>query len=735
MIHNWLEEKKEDITIYSESEVMKNRKWIKRKDFLTDKLSKTSHEFAYFFVADKNGDYSTTQLKNAGNIKSKSYFKEAIQGKTYLSRPLRSPLTGEAIIIVTTPLKNESTKPSGILGGAIKLDQLTQYLSKFKVEHFNSYSYIIDKHGLVIAHPDKDIILEENILKASTGGQESLRSYFVEIKNNNSGYLKYQENDKSYYLFYNKILGSDGWKIITQIPNSYLKVPLMLVRRKLWVIALIAIIISAISSMIIANNISSPIIKLSDIFSQGAEGDLTVRANFNRNDEVGKAATSFNKMMDKISDLTYNDILTGLLTLSYFKDLLKLDLQEIKEKDKGQKVVLFSMGIDNYEIINDNFGHYVGNKVLKKIAYRIKHLVSKDIYIARSSNEFFLYWETTESTDKFEELAKKILAEINRKYEINGQVVHVTASLGIAVYPDSGTTSQRLIKNAGLAQHLVAENSSDEIQLYSSGMEEKLSERMRLEAKLKSALENKQFLLYYQPLVNAKTKEIESFEALLRWYHPIEGMISPSKFIPIIEDNGMIIEIGDWVLREACQALKKWHQQGYNNLSVSVNIAPQQFQSDNFLDDIKTILKEIDLEPQYLELEITERATMENLGHTIELLYDLKKLGVKISIDDFGTGYSSLSYLKEFAIDTLKIDKSFVTELTAQGQNNAIAETIVNMADSLKLNVTAEGVENKLQVEFLEQKKCDKLQGNYFSPAVPKIEVKELLQKAYKQSI
>ena len=346
LVHNWLKEKREDINIYAASEVMKKEAWGAKQNFLVDKLNKTSNEFAYFFVADKTGDYNTTQLKNAGNIKNKSYFKQALKGQTYLSRPLISPINGEAVILVTTPLKQSAGQIFGVLGAAIKLDQLTDYLSKFKVEHFNSYSYIIDKHGLVLAHPDKDMILEKNILKSSTGEQGSLRSHFGQIKNNSSGYLTYQEQGTGYYIFYNKILKTNGWKIVTQIPNNYLQVPLMLVRRKLWIIGLLAIIVSAISSIIIANNISNPIIKLRNIFSQGAEGDLTVRANFDRNDEIGQAANSFNKMMEKISDLTYNDILTGLLSLSYFKDLLKLNLQEIKEKDKKEDIILFLNTID-----------------------------------------------------------------------------------------------------------------------------------------------------------------------------------------------------------------------------------------------------------------------------------------------------------------------------------------------------------------------------------------------------
>jgi EAL domain-containing protein (putative c-di-GMP-specific phosphodiesterase class I) len=206
-------------------------------------------------------------------------------------------------------------------------------------------------------------------------------------------------------------------------------------------------------------------------------------------------------------------------------------------------------------------------------------------------------------------------------------------------------------------------------------------------------------------------------------------MIAPDKFISIIEDNGMIVEIGDWVLKEACKSLKSLHQAGYEELSVAVNIAPQQFQSDNFVNDIKSILTKVGLEAKYLELEITERATITNMNYTIEVLKKLKELGVKISIDDFGTGYSSLNYLKEFAIDTLKIDKSFVCGLNATGENNAIAETIITMAHNLELNVTAEGVENSQQIKFLEQKQCDKLQGNLFSPAVPEEEVETVLEK------
>jgi diguanylate cyclase (GGDEF)-like protein len=281
-------------------------------------------------------------------------------------------------------------------------------------------------------------------------------------------------------------MGTDGWKIVTQVPNDYLNIPLMLVRKKLWIIGLAAIIISAIVSILIANNISAPIIRLRNIFSQGAEGDLTVRTTFNRNDEIGQAADSFNKMMEKISQLTYNDILTGLLSLSYFKDKLRFDLEKIKSQD--QDLVLFSIGINDFETIKDNFGHYIGNQVLKKIATRIERFVGDGVYIARANKEFFFYWKKEINEIEFKKIAKEISTEINRKYEINGQIIHVKASLGIAVYPESGRSSQRLIKNAGLAQHLVAEQSGDSIQVYSPGMEEELSEKMRLEAKLKYAL-------------------------------------------------------------------------------------------------------------------------------------------------------------------------------------------------------------------------------------------------------
>ncbi|GAB6137441.1 hypothetical protein JCM15060_06300 [Halanaerobaculum tunisiense] len=371
----------------------------------------------------------------------------------------------------------------------------------------------------------------------------------------------------------------------------------------------------------------------------------------------------------------------------------------------------------------------MGDKVLQCLAQRLQKKLNQQVVLARFSDEFFLYFKDLETKDEHEiiELGQQILQKVSQPYAIDGEVIYITASLGIAIYPEAGTDSELLIKNASLAMHLVKNRNGNGVQIYSGDMKDKLSTRMKLEVQLKGALKKDQFFLHYQPLYSAQREEIVGVEALIRWQHPIKGLISPDKFIPVAEKSGIIVDIGNWVLKRACQQLKKWHQLGYDELYISVNIAPQQFNSKDFVSKVEHVLEEAGLASQYLELEITERATMEDIEYTIEVLNKLRELGVRIAIDDFGTGYSSLSYLKEFALTTLKIDRSFIMELTTDNKGSAIAETIIMMGHNLDLTVTAEGVETAGQLQFLQREDCDVLQGYFFTSPVNGNDLLQLL--------
>jgi diguanylate cyclase (GGDEF)-like protein len=743
LISNWVLERKRDLETYANTHVLEGHSWQDKQNYLKEELSKSSNDYFFFFIADKEGDYSTTWSTDVGNISDRDYFSKVLNDRqTYISKPLISKSTGEPIIVIATPLPEEEKEGFSLLAAVINLKQFSDYINKLGIKHFDSYSYIINNDGKIIAHPDNRMIIKENISEKSNLIDKKLVSLSSKIKISNSGMVKYKDEDEKSYLFYHNINGTDGWKLITVIPEEVFVRPLSTTSKKLILIGLITIIISVIFSIFIANNLSKPIVELKDVFNKGAEGNLSVRAHKKSQDEIGEAIDSFNKMMDTINKLTYNDPLTGLVNLFCFTEKVDKELQKHQSlsqkvvsrasncKTKWGKLIVLSIGIDNFKTINDSFGHEVGDQLLKSITMRLKNYLPDGTIISRMGDEFYLYIEGLKNKQEILLKGQNLLSEVNQHYTINGDIIYLTSSLGIAVYPDSGYTAQMLIKNSGLAMHLVKDRNGNDIQFYSAGMENELSERMSLESKLRLALEREEFILYYQPLINAQSEKVQGFEALIRWKHPSEGMISPARFIPLAEQNGLIIDIGQWALKRACQQLKQWQELGYDDLYVSVNIAPQEFQNPDFVEKVEAILLETGIEPKSLELEITERATMENISYTIESLKELKKIGVKIAIDDFGTGYSSLSYLKEFAINTLKIDQSFIRELTLDdidNKNAAIAETIITIGHNLDLKVTAEGVERREQLEFLKARGCDVLQGYYFSRPVDEEKAIKLL--------
>jgi EAL domain-containing protein (putative c-di-GMP-specific phosphodiesterase class I) len=315
-------------------------------------------------------------------------------------------------------------------------------------------------------------------------------------------------------------------------------------------------------------------------------------------------------------------------------------------------------------------------------------------------------------------IAKKVLAVLSSPIRLGGQELFTTASIGISIFPLDGEDPPTLLKNADMAMYQAKEQGRNTLQFFSREMNARAEERLKLENSLRRALERNELFLHYQPQVNLQTGAAVGMEALLRWQHPELGLLSPLKFIPIAEENGLIVPIGEWVLRTACAQTKAWQEAGFGPLRVAVNLSGRQFKQPDFVERVGEILKQTGLAPSCLELELTESTIMSNGEETIRILQKLKNMGVTLAIDDFGTGYSSLSYLKHFPIDRLKIDRSFVLDIPHDPDNAAIAEAIIVLAHSLKLQVTAEGVEQSDQLEFLATRHCDELQGYYVSRPV-----------------
>ncbi len=427
----------------------------------------------------------------------------------------------------------------------------------------------------------------------------------------------------------------------------------------------------------------------------------------------------------------FYDSLTGLPNRLLLKERIAIEISHCKQIN--QKLAVMFLDLDRFKLINDTLGHDAGDKLLIEIASRLKSCVGTDDTIARiGGDEFVILLPGLVNEAKVGQIANKILEVIRQPIFVDNHELYITISIGIAVYPDDGIDDETLLTNADVAMYRAKEEGKNNFQLYTSALNEKALERLALENSLRRALEYKEFVVHYQPKVDGRTEEIVGMEALIRWQHPNWGLVSPLRFIPIAEETGLIVPIGEWVLHTACSHNKALQNAGFPPLTVAVNLSSRQFELQDLTGIVSKVLKETGLEPEYLELEITESIAMQNIEHTLRTISQLREMGVKFSIDDFGTGYSSLSQLNNFSVNKLKIDKSFVEKLNGDRENSIIASTVLALGKSLELSVVAEGVENEEQVNFFKKNNCDEMQGYFFGRPMPKEAFQEFYIKKLK---
>ncbi|HWO96927.1 MAG TPA: EAL domain-containing protein [Bacillus sp. (in: firmicutes)] len=436
---------------------------------------------------------------------------------------------------------------------------------------------------------------------------------------------------------------------------------------------------------------------------------------------VGRDITERKKTEKTIHYMAYYDALTGLANRNMFRD----HLNDVLSKPEHQLLAVLFLDLDRFKIINDTKGHTVGDLLLKKVAERLKDAVQNDGLVSRQSgDEFIILLENCEK-NKAAEVARRILTLFSKPLKLDGEEFFMTTSIGISMYPSDGEDQETLVKHADTAMYLAKERGKNNFQFYNSCLDGLASRKMELESGLRKALEQTQLILYYQPQVELETGKIVGVEVLVRWHHPERGIIPPNEFIPLAEETGLIVPLGKWVLRKACEQNKAWQRKGFEPIPVAVNISVRQIQDDGFVDDVKQVLNEVGLQPQYLELEITE-SIMQNIEKSTIILKRLKQLGLKLSIDDFGQGYSSLSYLKHLPLDSIKIDKSFVDDIMDHSNHGSIVKAIIDMGHDLKFEVVAEGIEQAEQVEFLLRNSCKIGQGYYFSKPLPAEDLEHL---------
>lgn len=430
---------------------------------------------------------------------------------------------------------------------------------------------------------------------------------------------------------------------------------------------------------------------------------------------------------EKLRKLAHYDTLTGVANRYSLNKRLE-SLIDTASKYNQQLAVLF-LDLDRFKHINDTLGHSYGDLLLKEVSYRLKGLIKNKDFIARlGGDEFVIVLSNIKHPKEAVHVAEEIIQSLTKSFILNHHEVYVSTSIGVSLFPLDGVSMETLLRNADKAMYKAKSSGKNHYELYHSGMHQNESKQMKMEVLLRKALDFNEFFLVYHPQVDVKTRQIVAVEALIRWKQDELGIVSPADFIPLAEETGLIVPLSNWVIKQACEDIKKIHLHGFPNVKVSINISALHFNQDNFVKSVEDILSTTNVNPHTVDFELTESMIMPNATETIRKLVKLKKLGLKLSVDDFGTGYSSLSYLNRFPLDTLKIDKSFIGKIGIYHDDSTIVEAIISIAHRLNLTVVAEGVESKRQLEFLKKESCDLIQGFYITKPVPLEDLMDFLE-------
>ncbi|MEH6790675.1 putative bifunctional diguanylate cyclase/phosphodiesterase [Parasphingorhabdus sp.] len=478
----------------------------------------------------------------------------------------------------------------------------------------------------------------------------------------------------------------------------------------------------------VARNITRPLGKLDRAAQQIGAGERS-KVQVESDDEIGRLAGTFNRMVDaiteredRISHIALHDALTGLPNRKFYREEVDVAL---KRCTPDQILAIFYIDLDNFKSVNDSLGHPIGDELLRDATSRMTETLGHHQLARLGGDEFGVLIRDVATVDAVAGIADRLEKCFARSFHIDGHVLPTSISIGIAVAPQDGMTSEELMKNADLALYRAKQEGKGRYHFFEKGMDEQARKRRQVEIDLKLAIEHGQFELHYQPLFNIDKNEINGFEALLRWNHPERGQVSPLDFIPLAEETGLIVQIGEWVIKEACHQAKAWPE----HIRIAVNVSPVQFRTNGLSSIILQALSQSGLEPNRLEIEITESLLIENVDSTLAMLHNLRAIGVRIALDDFGTGYSSLSYLRSFPFDKIKIDRSFVIDILTNKGSTAIIRAITGLAAAFGMDTIAEGVEDQGQVEALLENGCENIQGFLLSRPLPISDIPDLIAR------
>ena len=641
-------------------------------------------------------------------------------------------------LMLINPAKDSlDKKPQlrGYLSLTVALDEIYRLIANSRIGEAG-YLFLTDSDNKIIAHPQPSQVgktLEPSVQHPLKRGIES------------GGTINYVQHNEQRLGWGQRL--NDELFLFATVEQSEIKQSFVSIGTYSVVVSAVAMLVAVLMLFIYIRAILiSPIHSLSQVVDDISRGNLEARVKLQSRDEIGALAHSFNQMgiklkesQDRIEDLAFYDSLTGLANRRLLKIIMERSIAHAGRNNSSLAVMFIDL--DNFKRVNDSLGHDIGDLLLKEVAKRIKGaLRGVDMLSSKVSDEdhhnisrlggdefIVLLTDMTHEDDAFVAV-RRIEEALNQPLELKHRKLSISASIGIAVYPEDGLDSTSLLKNADIAMYHAKSMGKHNFQFYSESMNFRTMERLDIEAKLHDAIKDKHLMLYYQPQVNICSGEIIGVETLIRWKDPEQGMIPPGIFIPVAEESGLIIPIGEFVLREACMQLSAWQSLGLSKkITLSVNFSAEQFKSLDVVGLMNSMINETGVDLNGLNIELTESILMAETNDILQQLLDLKKLGLKISLDDFGTGFSSLSYLSRFPIDELKIDKSFIDNIGIEERHTKIVKAIIDMANALGMTVVAEGVETRVQLQMLQELECEIVQGYLFSRPLPIDELEVML--------
>lgn len=669
---------------------------------ILDRFQSQSTNIIKSIVTSHNGTFMfSPRLTLPSDYKplEQGWYKLAVENPGIVS--ITAPRLSKSEPVVT--LSRQTSDKKGVVAVSISLEDLTRSVSQLTFAE-GDILYILDPTGKVVAHPSEKL------------AEKPKGNHYDEILRNSSGEISFNDNGnlkKAIYLTNAKT----GWRIIAEIDQLKIAQSVKPIFNVTLFVLLFAICLTSILISIIVRSITKPLQVLVDASVKVSEGDLSGHVIIKSQDEFQKLGDAYNHMIDSLSKFAFYDPLTNLPNRRQF--VFTLEQAITQASSEQSKFSIIFIDVDNFKQVNDTLGHSAGDELLQKVAEQLQSSIDSEGVVARlGGDEFVILLEHRADHAYLEKMLSSLRDSFVQPFTIHGQITFVQMSLGIASYPIDGVTQEELLKHADIAMYKAKELGGNNHRFFDEKMNELVIKKDQIERMLRLALERNEFSVHYQLQIEATTGKIRGFEALVRWKSPELGLVSPEDFIPIAEKTGLITQIDEWVMYQAClKNVELQHQFGYPFL-MSVNISALQLGRADFVDKVQLILNETKMKPEHLEVEITESILVESFESSICILRKLKNLGVKIAQDDFGTGYSSLNYLTLLPIHTLKIDRSLIQNMTSATAEKTIIESIIHLAHKLGHDVVAEGVETKEQYILLKEWNCDFVQGYYFSRPV-----------------